>query len=58
MLVAFKNRSDTMKSLQKVISENQSRADHNKDAWNAENGYKTNGNSGVQPGIGQTKNKR
>ncbi|WP_171903869.1 hypothetical protein [Cellulosilyticum sp. I15G10I2] len=47
-----------MKSLQKVISQNQSREDHNKEAWNANNGFKTNGNSGVQEGIGQTKNKR
>jgi len=47
-----------MKETQKGDAELQSKLDHSKDALNAENGFKANGNSGVQPGAGDTKNKR
>ncbi len=47
-----------MKETQKGLSELRSKLDHTKDALNADNGFKTNGNSGVQPGIKDTKNKR
>lgn len=47
-----------MKETQKGEAELQSKLDHAKDALNAENGFKSNGNSAVQPGAGNTKNKR
>lgn len=47
-----------MKDTQKGLSELQSKLDHGKDALNANNGFKSNGNSGVQAGVSDTKNKR
>lgn len=47
-----------MKNTPKGKSELQSKIDHAKDARNAENGFMINGNSGAQPGVRDTKNKR
>ena len=58
MLIYFQIGGVNMAETQKGKEELQSKLDHGKDALNAENGFKTNGNSGVQAGIGQTKNKR
>ncbi|MDF2614718.1 MAG: hypothetical protein K0S71_2504 [Clostridia bacterium] len=47
-----------MKNTKKGEAELQSKLDHAENALNADNGFKTNGNSAVQPGAGNTKNKR
>jgi len=47
-----------MAETKKGKSELQSKSEQAKDALNANNGFKTNGNSGVQAGIGELKTRK